>query len=453
MKYFISLCLLTVLFFSFNACVKTSVNNLPPKPDSTQTGLDSAGPIANIRINPTVGTYNDTITIHAANIGLSLYIMINGDTARNLGIRGDSIQVLVPPSAGSGFVTISYANDTKIAKGPQFTYLNLPYVITFAGNGLQTTDNGDGQPLDAAVGGPLGVAFDPLGNFFIAETASEDIRRIGTDSRISTYAGYGAYGDVNGPASSALFGYPSGVVADNSGNLYVTDAIFNKIRKIDPSGNVSTLAGDGSKGQTDGPGLSASFNGIAGITIDPQGDILVADGLNKAIRKITPLGDVSTITIHTIHQYLNGIPSTVSELVNPVGVCTDQSGNIYITDGNYIRKIDPTGDVTTIAGDRTDLDPNATFEYAAGIVFDSKGNLFVADFGSNQIKEVSSNGTVSLIAGYDWQAAGDYAFNGYKDATGLKARFYRPSQITIDKSGNLYVADSGNQRIRKVVLQ
>ena len=350
-------------------------------------------------------------------------------------------------------MTISYDNETKIAKGPQFTYQNLPYVITYAGNGLQITDNSDGQPLDAAVGGPLGVAFDLSGNFFIAETASEDIRKIGLDGRISTYAGYGAYGDVDGPATSALFGYPSGVVADNSGNLYVTDAIFNKIRKIDPSGNVTTLAGNGSAGQTDGAGLSASFSDPTGIALDPQGNILVADGLNKAIRKITPLGDVSTITIHTIHQYVNGIPSTVSELVNPVGVCTDQNGNIYITDGNYVRKIDQTGDVTTIAGDRTDLDPNATFEYAAGIVLDSKGNLFVADFGSNQIKEVSSNGTVSLIAGYDWQAAGDYAYNGYKDATALKARFYRPFQIAIDHSGNLYVADSGNQRIRKVVLQ
>jgi sugar lactone lactonase YvrE len=451
MKYFDFL-YLAVLLLLLNACVKTRINNTPPKTDSTQTTLDSGGALSNIRINPAVGTYNDTITIYATNIGTTLYVMFNGDTAQNLGIKGDSIQVLVPPSAGSGLVTISYAHETKIAIGPQFTYLNLPYVITFAGNGQQVTDNSDGQPLNASVGGPLGVTFDPLGNFFIAETTSEDIRKIGLDGKISTYAGNGAYGDVNGPAANAQFGYPSGVVADNSGNLYVTDAIFNNIRKIDPSGNVTTLAGNGSKGQTDGPGLSASFNGLSGITMDPQGNILVADGINKAIRKITPLGDVSTIAIHSIHQYVNGIPSTVSELVNPVGVCTDQIGNIYITDGSYVRKIDQTGDVTTIAGDRTDLDPNATFEYAAGILLDAKGNLFIADYGSNQIKEVSSDGSVSLIAGYDWQAAGDYAFNGYRDATGLKARFYRPSQITMDHSGNLYVADSGNQRIRKIIL-
>ncbi len=452
MKYFHSLCFLTVLLFSFNACIKTNVNTIPPTIDSTQTELDS-GAINNIRINPAVGTYNDTINIYATNIRSALFVMFNGINAQILGFKGDSLQVLVPPSAGSGMVTISYANETKTAKGPMFDYQDLPYVITFAGNGLQGNDNNDGQPLNASVTGALGVAFDHIGNFFIAEVGLKDIRKIGLDGRIATYAGNGSYGDADGLATSALFGYPSGVVADNSGNLYVTDAVFNKIRKVDPLGNVTTLAGNGSAGHTDGPGLSASFNRPSGITLDRQGNILVADGSNKAIRKITPLGIVSTIAIHTIHQYVNGISSTVNEFINPYGICTDQNGNIFITDQNYIRKIDQNGDVTTIAGDRTDLDPDAGFEYAAGIVLDPKGNLFIADFGTNQIKKVAYNGTVSLIAGGIWGSTGDFASDTFRDATGLKARFYAPAQMTIDHSGNLYVADSGNGRIRKVVLQ
>ena len=414
---------------------------------------DSSGVISNVSINPSTGTFNDTITVHGKNLSYTLFIMINGIVCRNLGIHGDSIQVLIPPSVGSGIVTVSVVNSNQIAIGQQFTYINLPYVITYAGNGLSGSDNSDGQPTDASIAGPLGIAFDPSGNLFVAEANGDKIRKIGTDGKISTLAGTGVYGDVDGPSGTAQFTYPNGIVADKSGNVYVTDALSNKIRKIDPSGNVSTLAGDGSAGKTDGPGLSASFNRPWGITIDPQGNIFVADNGNNSIRKITPAGDVSTVTLNTIHQYVNGVYTTVSGILSPIGVYADANGNIYFTDQGFVRKIDQNGDVITVAGDRTDLNPNAIFSYTAGIVLDSKGNLFVVDYGSNQIKEIASDGTISLVAGYDWQAAGGSVSEGFRDATGLKACFYRPAMLAVDPGGNLYIADSGNNRIRKVVMQ
>jgi hypothetical protein len=318
-------------------------------------------------------------------------------------------------------------------------------VSTIAGSGA--SGSLDGPALSATFNLPNCVAVDALGSIYVADLNNNKIRKI-TNGIVSTYAGTGAAGSTDGNAASASFNSPGRIVLDASGNLYVSDINNNKIRKISSSGIVSTLAGNGIAGYVDGPGSTASFNNPVGITIDALGNLYLADVGNKKIRKITPSGAVSTVAGSGATGSTDGIATSAS-FSFPYGIAIDAFNNLYIADyGNHkIRKITPSGIVSTFAGSGIDgnvdgIGTLASFSSPCAITIDVSGNLYVSDV--NKIRKVTPEGEVSTIAGSE--------LSGSQDGIGSLARFSSAWGTAIDKLGNLYVADRNNYRIRKITL-
>ncbi|HET9505291.1 MAG TPA: NHL repeat-containing protein [Hymenobacter sp.] len=265
---------------------------------------------------------------------------------------------------------------------------------------------------------------------------------------VSTLAGAGTNGYTDGAASTAQFSAPEGLAADAQGNVYVADYGNGRIRKITPAGTVSTLAGNGNAGLTDGPGASASFKGPADVALDNQNNIYVADFENNCVRKITPAGVVSTLAGTATAGFVNG-SATAARFDRPYGLAVDAQGNVYVADyGNAcIRKITPSGVVSTLAGTGAlgyadGPGSSAQFVGPKALALDAQGNLYVADFAGERIRKVTPAGVVSTLAG-----TGKF---GYTDGPGSSAQFSGVSGLALDAQGNLYVADTGNNCIRKV---
>jgi len=242
----------------------------------------------------------------------------------------------------------------------------------------------------------LGIAVDGQGNVFVADRANSCIRKITPDGMVTTVAGNPTYGYLDGIGTNAKFWEVWDVAVDLQGNLYVTDRSNQRIRKITPGGIVSTLAGDGQWGYLDGQGLSAEFFDPYGIEVDKQGNVYVADNWNMRIRKISPSGSVTTLAGNGIASYYDGAGS-IAMFSDVFGICIDNEGTLFVTDDNnqLIRKIRPDGFVSTLAGSHEDwgfLDgpaDKAKFNYPRGIAVDGMGNVFVVDTKNFRIRKIS----------------------------------------------------------------
>ncbi|HTD07152.1 NHL repeat-containing protein [Undibacterium sp.] len=270
---------------------------------------------------------------------------------------------------------------------------------------------------------------------------------------VTTLAGSGIQGNANGTGTAASFNYPEHIAVDTSGNVYVADSGNNLIRKVTPTGVVTTLAGSGIQGNANGTGTAASFNNPGGVTVDVSGNVYVADFRNNLIRKITPAGMVTTLAGDGSHNSANGI-GTAASFAFPGDVTVDAAGNVYVADvSNYmIRKITPAGLVTTYAGIGSPALPlygngpanTASFALPDSVAVDALGNVYVADTGNNSIRKITAAGMVSSLAG------DLYANSGSANGTGTAATFSAPTGVAVDASGNVYVSDSGNNLIRKI---
>jgi len=322
-------------------------------------------------------------------------------------------------------------------------------VITLAGSGAQGKVNGTGTA--ASFNTPLGVAVDATGNVYVADWLNQLIRKISTAGNVSTLAGSGVQGATNGEGTAASFNSPYGVAVDAAGNVYVADAVNGLIRKISPAGNVSTLAGSGVQGATNGEGTAASFFHPWGVAVDAAGNVYVADNGNNLIRKISPAGVVSTLAGSGVLGNTNGI-GTAASFNSPQGVAVDAAGNVYVGDqgSNLIRKISPAGAVSTLAGSGVSGNSNGTgtaasFNNPTGVAVDAAGNVYVADQTNELIRKISPAGAVSTLAGS--------GVSGNSNGTGTAASFNHPAGVTVDATGNVYVADTQNNLIRKIVVQ
>jgi sugar lactone lactonase YvrE len=277
---------------------------------------------------------------------------------------------------------------------------------------------------------------------------------------VYTHAGNGSQGFVNCDSATARFRTPFGICADKDGNLIVADAGNNCIRKITPSGNVTTLAGSGTAGYADGPAGSARFNSPTGVCTDDSGNVYVADFQNHRIRKISYDNVVTTIAGSGAAGYLDAAgPNAMFSY--PRGICRDSSGNLYVGDSwnHRIRKIDAFWVVTTFAGGGTasgvqsvgshkdGQDTSARFYTPAGLSIDRNGNIFVADAYNHRIRKITPSGLVSTVAGSGPTGAGN---GGFADGNLSSAILNTPTELFADSTGDLYIGDTFNNRVRMV---
>jgi sugar lactone lactonase YvrE len=285
---------------------------------------------------------------------------------------------------------------------------------------------------------PNSVVVDTAGNVYVADTANNTIRKITPDGVVSTLAGVsGSHGNADGAGSQARFWAPFGIAVDGAGNVYVADTANNTIRKITPNGVVSTLAGfAGQPGSKDGVGANARFRNPWSVAVDDAGNVFVADMSNDAIRKITPARVVSTLAGQPGKSgMLNGV-GPAAQFNNPFAIAVDNADNVYVSDSanNAIRKIAPGGVVSTLAGapgyvGSTDGNLNdARFWNPQGLAVDGRGNIYVADTGNNTVRKITPTGVV----------------------TTLDAQFNSPGGVAVDRTGNIYVADTSNHAVRKI---
>jgi sugar lactone lactonase YvrE len=317
-------------------------------------------------------------------------------------------------------------------------------VTTFAGSGIAGYMDGTGT--SALFSNPGGMAVDAQGNIYVSDTFNNRIRKITPAGVVTTVAGNGTAGYLDTDAADAEFYAPQGLAVDGQGNIYVADFGNNVIREISTAGLVSTYAGNGVPAFVDGAAKKvAAFNGPSGIAFDQKGNLYVADLNNNMVRKITSTGGVSLVAGITPGGYLNTTVDSATgvwgEFKKPSSIAVDASGNIYVADqGNSaIREITPAGVITTIAGGS---EQNTLVGYPSGICIDANGNLFISD-DSGRIIELTSTRTLYILAG---------APNvlGYADGLGTAAQFSNPQGIGVDMNGNIYVSDSNNNRIRKI---
>lgn len=330
-------------------------------------------------------------------------------------------------------------------------------IITLAGTG-GAEGSADGAGSAARFRNPFGLAADTAGNLFVADRDNNTIRKITLSAEVTTVAGLGldaSNGYADGTGNAARFDVLAGAAVGPAGEIYVADTVNSTVRKIAPDGVVSTLAGTaGTLGSVDGTGSAARFNSPYGIAVDAAGTVYVSDPGNDNIRKITPAGVVTTLAGEAGNApgHTDGI-GAAARFNYPAGLAVDGSGNVYVGDSSNftIRKITSTGVVTTLAGSAGlpgSIDGAAgaaRFTSPRGLAVDSAGNLYVADKSEQgTIRKITPAGQVTTLAG---GAGGDDLST---DGIGAAARFHQPQSVSVDAAGNVYVADSANQTLRKI---
>jgi len=395
-------------------------------------------------IYPTTGPTGTIVMLTGT--GFSTTISENEVTLNNIPVKvnkatSKSLSVAIPARAGIGKIIVRVKGAITESTTP-FTHITTAMVSTLAGS---TRGFADGIGTQAQFTEIVQMMVAPDGSLYATDQSNDKIRKISPSGVVSTFAG-STRGHSDGVGLNAQFTIPSGIVLGSDGIFYVSE--FHQIRTITGNGVVGTLAGSRDKyGDLDGPGATAQLYGPFNIDRAANGNLYVSDIYNYKIRQIAPDGTVSTLAGGGESGHNNGT-GIQAKFFNPSGIKVGTDGNVYVTEYASIRKITPAGVVTTFAGGEYGYaDGNLTtakFRDPYGMTLASDGTMYVADTQNNKIRKISTDGQVTTLAGSE---------KGYRDGLGEQAMFHWPVGIAIASDSILYVSEGGNFKIRKIVLR
>jgi sugar lactone lactonase YvrE len=347
------------------------------------------------------------------------------------------------------FCTVTKGSGTVTATSPTSAVAcsaAKPQVSTLAGSGASGALDGKGTA--ATFADPFGIVIDKNGGLIVSDVAGNRVRKITANGDVTTFAGDGKFETINGNGGVASFNALTAIALAPSGDLYAAEFSGNRIRRITPAADVTTFLGTNTAGSVDGNAATASFTGPIAMTVDGAGNLYLAELNTSLIRKITPAGDVETLAGSGGFGYAEGTGSAAS-FYRPYGIAVDAAGDIFVADSenNRIRRVKGRV-VTTFAGsgapgaaDGEAL--SATFNRPGGLAFDTAGNLYVADTSNSILRKITPQGVVSTVAG---QAG----VMGSQNGIGSAATFSQPSGVAVAADGTIYVADTLGNRIRKI---
>ncbi len=373
--------------------------------------------------------------------------------------------ITTPPVSQTNLAGTTVSFSVAVSNAGPFTYqwrfngTNFPNnVITAVAGKTGVSYSGDGGlATNATISRPYDAACDSAGNVYIADTSNNRIRKVDTNRIITTIAGKsgGGYSGDGGAATNANLNNPRGVIFDAFGNLYIADTGNNRIRKVDTNDIIITVAGMITSGFSgDGnAATNAALKNPADIALDSFGNLFIADNGNNRIRKVDTNGIITTVAGNGTAAYAgDGGAATNASLYSPSGVALDSQGNLYIADynNNRIREVDANGIITTVAGNGTatyagdgGAATNASLHEPERMVLDVAGNFYIADYYNNCIRKVDINGIIATVAGN-----GNPTSSG--DGGAATNAGFNPIGVALDSAGDLYIVDYLNSRIREV---
>ncbi len=377
-------------------------------------------------------------------------ILYTADTGNNVlrKIRADGhVTTLASPQKFHAPSTLAFGSDGRVYVGDESRLVVLLAAGVSAGSAGSAPGGVDGSDKSIRFGKITTLVFDASGSLYASDTTNHAIRKITPSGGVTTLSGRRSAGFLESSPHLGEFLFPAGVAAANDGTLIVADTYNHRIRRMLPGGRMETLAGASGEGYADGIGEQARFAQPRGVTADDEGNVFVADTVNHVIRKITPGRLVTTHAGSSVPGYVDG-PAGSARFNAPFDVALDKSGNMFVADyGNHsIRRIAPDGTVSTFAGDGIQgfIDGKgggARLYRPSGIAFDTDGHMWVTDPHNHSVRHITPDAVVTTVAG-----AG---VHGSADGTGRFAHFYFPSRLIV--SGlDLLVAEEFGHRIRRV---
>ena len=335
-------------------------------------------------------------------------------------------------------------------------YLPAQIITTIVGDGRGVYGGDGGFASKASISTPNGIVLDKAGNIYISDSKGSKIRKVNTSGIISTIAGWGSAGmsGDGGPATAAKLNFPSGIVIDKAGNIIFSDSYNYRIRKIDTAGIITTIVGTGIAGYTtdDTLAIHSRLNIPCGLALDDDGNLYIADRMNHRIRKVNTSGVITTIAGNGLATTRgDGGPATLASINRPNDVKISPDGALIIADtyGNAIRKIKEDGIINTIAGVGDGYSGFGGDEGVIGesrlstpfaLAIDKTGNIYVADKNNNRIRRIDVTGAIKTVAG------NGASISGGDGRSAVDASISSPESVAVDEAGNLYIGESSKIR-------